>query len=211
MVPGSSGCGVSVGGVLLTGGASRRMGRDKATLDVGGVSLARRVGSALSEVAAPCLEIGSGVAGLGSLLIDTERRGPLVALAKAAAWFSDHRSDRTSHVVTLACDLPLITPTLLRWLVEHPSERSVIPVVGGYPQPLCARWTRADLDLASRAVAAGATAVHELVRLAHPDLVQPAEWAHVAPPDVFDDVDTPEDWHRLVTVAANGTHAVEVA
>ena len=50
--------------LLLTGGASRRLGRDKATLMVGGVPLARRTAALLVEVANPVIEVGPGYTGL---------------------------------------------------------------------------------------------------------------------------------------------------
>jgi molybdopterin-guanine dinucleotide biosynthesis protein A len=209
MATGSDRVTEAVAGVLLTGGASRRMGRDKATMEVEGTALAGRVAAALAEVASPCLEVGSGVSGLPSVLIDTARQGPLVAVATAAKWLLDQRSS-ARHVLTLACDLPLVTPAVLRWLLEYPSDRSILPVVGGRTQPLCARWTRSDLELAVAAVGQGATAMRALVDLASPDRVHPAEWAHVAAGDAFDDVDTPADWQRLVVQRPPGAFAVTV-
>nr|MDP9020189.1 NTP transferase domain-containing protein [Actinomycetota bacterium] len=49
-----------VAGLLLTGGASRRMGRDKALLAVHGLPLAQRTAGVLAAVVAPVLEVGPG-------------------------------------------------------------------------------------------------------------------------------------------------------
>jgi len=185
------------------------MGRDKAAMEVAGTTLARRVGNVLSEVASPCLEVGSGVSGLRPIL-DVEQRGPLVALAKASVWFSQHERSGIRHVLTLACDLPLITPALsdgwwsIRLIARSSQSWAATPAA-------CARWTLEDLDLATRAVAEGATAMQELVQIAAPDFVWPAEWVHVASPEVFDDVDTPEDWQRIVGATGSGTRTADVA
>ena len=51
-------------GILLTGGASRRMGTDKATIVVGGETLARRTARLLSAVCDPAVEVGPGASDL---------------------------------------------------------------------------------------------------------------------------------------------------
>ncbi|HZI37181.1 MAG TPA: NTP transferase domain-containing protein, partial [Acidimicrobiia bacterium] len=56
----------AVAGLLLTGGASRRMGRDKALLEVGGRRLVDRAASVLAAVADPVLEVGPGWSELAS-------------------------------------------------------------------------------------------------------------------------------------------------
>lgn len=53
-----------VGGALLTGGASRRMGFDKALVEVDGLPNALRLARALAEVASPLVEVGPGYSGL---------------------------------------------------------------------------------------------------------------------------------------------------
>ena len=47
----------------MTGGASRRLGRDKATLMYQGETLAVRAARVLSEVCDPVIEVGPGVSG----------------------------------------------------------------------------------------------------------------------------------------------------
>ena len=49
-----------VAGLLLTGGASRRMGSDKALLEVEGRRMVDRAAAALAAVAAPVVEVGPG-------------------------------------------------------------------------------------------------------------------------------------------------------
>ncbi|HVL90346.1 MAG TPA: NTP transferase domain-containing protein, partial [Actinomycetota bacterium] len=61
-------------GLLLTGGASTRMGRDKATIVAGGASLAERSAAALRAVAAPVLAVGQE-ASTGCAVVDDPRQG----------------------------------------------------------------------------------------------------------------------------------------
>ena len=67
-------------GVLLTGGASSRMGTDKARLVVNGETLAAHAARVLSAVCDPVIEVGQGVTGLPAIQEDPAGAGPLVAL-----------------------------------------------------------------------------------------------------------------------------------
>ena len=69
-------------GILLTGGRSRRMGVDKATLVLDGETLAVRAGRRLAAACAPTLEVGDGLSGLPSLREWPPGSGPLAALAR---------------------------------------------------------------------------------------------------------------------------------
>ncbi len=67
-------------GILLTGGQSRRMGFDKASMLVGGVACAARVAAVMQAVVADAVEVGPGVSGLRAVREDPPGGGPLVAV-----------------------------------------------------------------------------------------------------------------------------------
>lgn len=185
-----------VAGLLLTGGSSRRMGgRDKATLLVGGRSLAARVGASLSEVAAPVLEVGPGRSGLPLAPEDRPGAGPLTALV--AGWSALTQGGHRGPVVIVACDLPRVSEPLLRLIASHPGSGSVVPVVDGRPQPLCARFSASALGHGAVMVGAGRRSLGPL--LEHHDVhwLEPSEWSGVADGTDFADVDTPADLARL--------------
>lgn len=120
---------------MLTGGASTRMGRDKALLRVGGRPLAIRVASALQAAgAARVVAVGGDAAALGALGLEVvpdlhPGAGPLGGLLSALA------AARTEVVVVLACDLPGVDEHSVRFvvdaLVSDPDLAAAWPVEGG--------------------------------------------------------------------------------
>ncbi|HET6809541.1 MAG TPA: NTP transferase domain-containing protein, partial [Acidimicrobiales bacterium] len=119
------------------------MGFDKATMVVEGRVSAVRLAAALTAVARPVLEVGPGRSGLASVSEDPPGSGPLVAIA--AGWRALTERGHGGPVLVLACDLPLVDEEVLRLLAGWPGPASVVPVVAGRDQPLCARWSAADL------------------------------------------------------------------
>src|SRR5712692_7095438 len=95
---------VTVAGVLLTGGASRRMGRDKALLVVDGRTLAERGAELLAAVADPVVEVGPGHSGLAAVQEDPPGSGPLAGLCAGAAELG--RLGHDGSVLLLAVDMP---------------------------------------------------------------------------------------------------------
>jgi len=178
-------------GVLLTGGASRRMGVDKTRLVVNGETLAARSARVLAAVCDPVVEVGPGVSGLPAVQEDPAGAGPLVALLAGVGALGAPRS-----VVLLACDLPHVSTELLRLLVEWPGSGTVIPVVEGRFQYACARYGPAAFDEARAALRSGDTSLRAIAG-ADCEYVSEAGWQSVASPLTFADVDTPEDLRRL--------------
>jgi len=183
---------------LLTGGASSRLGQDKAGLRLrpGGLTLAETAAAALAGVASPVVEIGPGRTALALGPEPPGRQGPLVALAAGLAVLAAGTGSEADGVLVLACDMPFVSAGLLRWLAEHPSCGSVVPLAGDplRPQPLCARWSAGPLSIVASLVAGGERSLRPLV--AHEDvlLAEPAEWSPHAGPagaDALVDVDTP--------------------
>lgn len=184
-----------IAGLLLTGGRSRRFGYDKASSSVEGVRCAERVAQALLKVVSPVIEIGRGVTELPSVLEEPVGSGPLVAVSAGVAELA--ASGHSGPVLVLACDLPLVTLPALWMLAGWPGDCSVVPVVDGHPQLLCARWSAAALRAACELVEAGERSMRAL--LARPDvvLVDEAEWPSNVRAEAFADFDTPDDLRRL--------------
>ena len=186
----------SVAGLLLTGGRSSRMGVDKAELVLGGPggrSLASTLAARLRAVTGPVLEVGPGHTDLTRAHGDPGE-GPLVAIV--TGWHALRDLGYAGPVIVLATDLPSVSETLLSWLAARPETGSVVPVAGGRPQPLCARWSAADLVAAGRLAAGGERSV---MRALGPDTCYLGEeaWQEAATPGELDDADTPEDADRL--------------
>lgn len=204
-------------GLLLTGGRSRRMGRDKASLEVDGRPMAGSVAESLRQVAATALEVGPGRSGLAHVVERSPGAGPLGAVA--AGWLELQRvTGQRRAVLVLACDLPDLTVEVLRWLAayscppasgrkgaggEEALDCSVVPMVGGRAQPLCARWSPWDLDRAAARFAVGERSLREAFG---PDASFPAEneWSAVTSAQAFADLDTPSDLRRRTAGGMGG-------
>jgi molybdopterin-guanine dinucleotide biosynthesis protein A len=191
-------------GLLLTGGASRRLGRDKATVVVGGERLVDRAARLLAGVARPVIEVGPGRSRLPWVLEDDPGSGPLAAVAAGASLLQ--RGGHRGPALVLAVDLPLVTEGLLALLAGHPSTGCVVPVDGaGYPQPLCARYSAAALSAASGLSAAGFTSPRALLERTAVTWLPPPAWSAAAgSAHPFADVDTDEDLASIRAVLEDG-------
>jgi molybdenum cofactor guanylyltransferase len=190
-------------GLLLTGGTSRRMGTDKALIEVAGERLADRAARVLGAVCSPVLEVGPGHSDLDAVREDPPGEGPLAAIAAGgtALRCSGHRGP----AIVLAVDMPLVTEELLRFLEGWPGEATVVPFVGGEPQPVCARYSGEALLRADEAVRAGERSTRAFLRtLSDVQWAGPRMWGNVTGEWAFADLDSPEDLRRLGLDVAPG-------
>ncbi|HEX3563979.1 MAG TPA: molybdenum cofactor guanylyltransferase [Acidimicrobiales bacterium] len=193
-----------VAGLLLTGGASRRMGTDKASIVLAdGRTCAQTVAARLAEVADPVLEIGPGATGLTAVPDDRPGAGPLAALA--TGWAALVGSGHAGPVLVLACDLPRVTVAVLELLARASGDDTVVPVVGGRPQPLCARFGPASLDQCQRLLDEGRRSLMALLDVTPVVWLGPEVWSEVVDEQCFADMDTPEDLVRVLAHADRGS------
>ncbi|MFL6231611.1 MAG: molybdenum cofactor guanylyltransferase [Thermoanaerobaculia bacterium] len=187
-------------GVVLAGGSSSRMGRDKTLLAAGGESLpalaARRLAGVCSEVVVA--DRGRGLLpGLLSLP-DGPGRGPAAGILGAAAACPDRR------LLVLACDLPWVPAGLLAELARPAAADWVVPRWREGLEPLCALYGPAALAALARRIERGLFALHQL---AEEDLaVRILEGEELArfgePEEVFLNLNTPGDWERYLASEA---------
>ena len=179
----------SVGGIVLTGGASRRIGVDKATFVLDGETLAQRAARVLDAVCEPVIEVGPGVTSLRAVREHPPGSGPLAALVAGADALG------VAPVVLLACDMPFVEAPLLELLARYGGPDTVVPLADGRAQYTCARYGADAVDAARSALVRGERSfVRTFADVEH---LAPEVWQQVAPAHAFTDVDTPEDVARL--------------
>jgi molybdenum cofactor guanylyltransferase len=180
---------------VLAGGASRRMGRDKATLAVGGVELASLAMAAAARVAHPVVLVapdGHPARRVAAPAIADPGLGPLAALAAALDALT------AEHVLVLAGDHPGLRVELLAHLVALAGEAEAVACRRGPRlEPLVAVYERAPALAAARARLAGPAGGRSLTGLLA-DLgtlvVEEPEWRRLDPDGrSFVDLDDPAD------------------
>ena len=142
-------------GIILCGGRSTRMGRDKATLPFGRASVLERVLEAVSQtVNAGCVVVAGEEQTLPELPDDVivvrdhrPGRGPLEGLAAGL----EALHDRADLVVVASCDAPLLAPALVhRLFLLLGDHDAVVLDLAGIPQPLPGVYRVSILETANR-------------------------------------------------------------
>lgn len=182
-------------GLVLAGGASVRMGHDKATLELGGETLAAGAARRLAEV---CPEVALAdrarrlVPDLPSLA-DGPGHGPAAGLLGAA------RAVPGRPLLALACDLPHVPAALLAELARAEGADWVVPRWRGHLEPLCALWGPRALARLEARVARGLQALWSLAEedgLAVRWLDEELLARFGSPAEMFLNVNTPEELQR---------------
>ena len=185
-----------VSAALLVGGASSRMGEDKARRPFAGAPAATRASRLLASLCEDVMLVGGDppADAVGRRVADGagERcalRGIVAALAAAAS----------ERVLVVATDLVLLGPELLLALVAWPDADVVLPRRAGRIEPLCALWRREPaLSRGREAHAAGRLALHELVSRIDARFLVDADLALFDPDGrALENANTPEEWTRL--------------
>jgi molybdenum cofactor guanylyltransferase len=131
-----------IGGIVLCGGQSKRMGRPKAWLPVGDELMLQRVVRILGKVVQPIVVVAAPDQPLPPLAKDViitrdeeKGRGPLQGLA--AGFRALPELCRVAYVSS--CDVPFLRPAFIRRLIDLLNDHDIcVPHVQGYHHPLAA-------------------------------------------------------------------------
>ena len=132
------------GAIILCGGKSSRMGRDKATLPFGPEQMLQRVVRLLGEVvdlstivvvAAPAQSLPELPAGVSVAHDSRQERGPLEGLAAGLRSLAG----RVDAVYATSCDVPLLVPGFVGRMFDLLGEHDIaVPRDGQHHHPLAA-------------------------------------------------------------------------
>jgi molybdopterin-guanine dinucleotide biosynthesis protein A len=198
-------------GVVLAGGASRRMGRDKAALLIGGEPLLCRAVARLRLALAEVIVVGSPAC--ASLVPETRimadrwpGRGPLGALATALSALEALEATEIEWALLVACDMPFTQPALLRELTRLALTTPQVDVVAlrgpRGVEPLHAIYHRRCLPLALARLVGDDASLRGLLAALRVREVAPDEVRRLDPAgrSAFN-ANTPEEWRRALRLA----------
>jgi molybdopterin-guanine dinucleotide biosynthesis protein A len=198
-------------GAILAGGASRRFGAPKALAEVGGRAIVERVRDALASAVGEVVLVANdaglfGHLGLAMRPDDVAGAGALGGIRTALAWA---REQGRPGALCIACDMPFVSPELLREMLERSGAGdvdAVVPESGGRRgcEPLCAWYSAGCLPSIDRMMGDGDTAVHLLLDRVRAARIPLEDVSRHGDPDVlFLNVNTADDHARAVRIASS--------
>lgn len=140
--------------VILAGGQSRRIGADKAMIELCGTPLALHIARRLEpQVSAVFLNapLDHPLAGTLPLLPDSkpDRPGPLAGVLAGLRACAE-RADAPTHILTTPCDTPFLAHDLVSRLAEQAESGTIVMAsCAGRAHPITALWPLSladDLD-----------------------------------------------------------------
>jgi len=183
-----------VAGLLLAAGAGTRLGRPKALVEIGGMTLAERGVALLRDAGTDPVVVVTGAApvSLPGIIVAHNPQWPTGMGSSLREGLQTLPADRDAVVIALV-DQPLITPAAVRRLVAAFASGARLAVASYQGRPrnpvLIGREHWAGAATAAR----GDAGARAFLR-AHRALVTAVECGDVASPD---DLDTPEDLARI--------------
>jgi molybdopterin-guanine dinucleotide biosynthesis protein A len=186
--------------LILAGGASTRMGVDKAFLTYEGTPLITRVHDVLAPLFADVL-IAAGT--------ETPGRGPFPAralydampgLGPLAGLVAGLKAAQTPWLFMVACDMPHLDPRVIARVVAErgPGIMAVVPESAGGLESCHALYAKAALPAIEAAMAEGERAPHRLFHRIATHIVPKTEIAALDPTfRSLANLNTPDDLKRV--------------
>jgi molybdopterin-guanine dinucleotide biosynthesis protein A len=180
-------------GLVLTGGRSRRMQRDKAGLEYAGESQLARAMQLLSPLVTRCFvsvrpdQLNDPQRTAYDTIADVKPNlGPIGGIHAALHSYPDHAW------LILACDLPFLDRATLQHLIARRASTRVATAyrsrLDGQPEPLCAIFEPRSLQIIEQSLAQGQQCPRGLV--SRPDV----ELLDLPKPQALDNINTGEEY-----------------
>ncbi|MBA4188454.1 MAG: molybdopterin-guanine dinucleotide biosynthesis protein A [Planctomycetaceae bacterium] len=190
---------MKVGGIILCGGRSSRMGQPKAWLPFGDETMLQRTVRVLREVVHPVIVVAAPEQDVPELPPDVaivrdeiEGKGPLGGLAAGLTALNGV----VDAVYLSACDVPFLKPEFVRRVLELLGEASVaVPRVGDYFHPLATVYRVSVLPHVRELLAADRLRPPFLFDVVSTRIIEPHELADVDPDfRSLRNVNTPDEY-----------------
>ena len=184
----------NITGIILSGGQSKRMGKDKGMVLLDGRPLVAYSISAFTGLFSDIL-IGANnkdYQRFGLSVIADEIQG----IGPAGGILSCLKASQTHGNLVLSCDMPLITKPVITTVLKQRSEfDAVVPVHDGHPEPLCAYYSKNAIPVFEEMIKKGMYKLRlilEKLNCFYTDIHKSG-----IDPSAFENVNTPEDVKRI--------------
>ncbi len=180
--------------IIMAGGESQRMGRDKATLVLGEQTLLRHVMNIVQplflQVLVSVRQLRPEIE-LPQICDSYPDAGPLAGLCAGL------EQAATPWIFAVATDMPFVQPAMIKQLAQQRAGfQAVVPMVNGYPQPLAAFYSASCLETIQGLLnGSGKRSLRAALEQLNVCYVDASELLAVDPGlRSFFDLDTPEDF-----------------
>lgn len=184
-------------GLILAGGASKRMQRDKAALKYQGKTQLERAFELASRhadkvfVSLRADQTSDSLRAQRPMIVDLgEGEGPIVGIRSALAAHPE------AAWLVLACDLPFLSNTVIEGLLGRRDPNALATAYksahDGLPEPLCAIWEPAAARTLAEYQAAGGHCPRKFLSRHGAHLIDPLDTR------ALDNVNTPEEYSQAV-------------
>jgi molybdopterin-guanine dinucleotide biosynthesis protein A len=192
---------MSVAGIVLCGGQSKRMGTPKAWLSIANELMLPRVVRLLGEAVSPVIVVAAAEQDLPVLpeavqiVRDEEKgRGPLQGLAAGLVALRG----RADAAFVSACDVPFLQPKFVGRMIELLGDGKIcVPFVDGYHHPLAAVYRIEVLDAVQTLLQDGRLRATDLFDSVPTRVVLAGELRDVDPTfETLRNLNTPADYEQ---------------
>ena len=196
-------------GIILAGGRSRRLGRDKAVESVGGQPLIQRVIQRLSQVTAEIVVVVADQAQADRLSLDQGQRVTqdlYPGKGSLGGIFSGLTAAGQEWGLVVACDMPFLNLELLRHLISRREDYdAVVPVLEERPEPTHALYSKACLLPMEQRLKADDLKISRFYDQVRVDYVAEEDIASLDPEFLsFFNVNSPPDLDKALALVAQG-------
>jgi molybdopterin-guanine dinucleotide biosynthesis protein A len=192
--------GVDASVVVLAGGRSERLGKNKALLVMDGQPLLARTVQRLAALSDDLIVVANDTPRIEGLdlparLIPDEKPG----IGSLMGIYSGLKVARHPHTLAVACDMPFLNLPLLHYMLPLAAGYDVvIPRIGPWLEPLHAVYSKACLPAMARLLEQGRRQIIAFFDQVQVRYVEESEIDRFDPKHLsFVNVNTPEDWQRV--------------
>lgn len=187
-------------GIILAGGASRRMGQAKALLPWGQSTLIQHLSNTLQSRVNALIIAGDGFTELPSLSPQIHivhdsmpYQGPLAGLGSGL-----RHAPQNSPVFLTGCDFPFIRTQMIDLLFEHLGDAdAVVAQSANVLQPLCGIYQPRIFSTVNRLLAGHERSMTALLDAINYHIVPEVEWLLLDPSRIMlTNINTPEEYQR---------------